>query len=205
MDGTQRAGTPQLELRLLGPLEGSKGGDVLVLGGQKPRALLAVLALEPGRVVSVDRLVEALWPGDPPETAAHAIQVYVSQLRKALGAKTLVTRPPGYALEVEPEHVDVHRFARLLAEGRAALEPRTQPRPKERCAKRSHSGAARLSPTSSTSRSRRPRSRASRSSARLRSRSASRRISHSVVMSSSSPSSKRSSPRSRCASGHARS
>src|SRR6185503_7335292 len=51
---------------------------------QKPRTLFAALALEPGRVVSVDRLVEALWPGDPPETAAHAVQVYVSQLRKAL-------------------------------------------------------------------------------------------------------------------------
>ena len=122
MDGTQRAGTPQLELRLLGPLEGSKGGDVLALGGQKPRALLAVLALEPGRVVSVDRLVEALWPGDPPETAAHAIQVYISQLRKALGAAALVTRPPGYVLELEPERVDIHRFARLAQEGRAALD-----------------------------------------------------------------------------------
>ena len=122
MDEAQRAGTPQLELRLLGPLEGSKGGDVLALGGQKPRALLAVLALEPGRVVSVDRLVEALWPGDPPETAAHAIQVYVSQLRKTLGADLLLTRPPGYVLELEPEQVDAHGFAHLAEEGRTALE-----------------------------------------------------------------------------------
>ena len=53
--------------------------------GRKPRALLSVLALDAGRVVSVDRLVEALWPGDAPDTAAHAVQVYVSQLRKALG------------------------------------------------------------------------------------------------------------------------
>jgi len=98
------------------------GGRGVVLGGKKLRALLAVLALEPGRVVSVDRLVECLWPGDPPETAAHAVQVYVSQLRKALGSESLVTRAPGYVLEVDPEHIDVHRFARLADEGRAALE-----------------------------------------------------------------------------------
>ncbi|MGH3016433.1 MAG: AfsR/SARP family transcriptional regulator, partial [Gaiellaceae bacterium] len=90
------------------------------LGGPKPRALLASLALEAGRVVSVDRLVEALWPGDPPETAAHAVQVYVSQLRKALGP-VLTTRAPGYELELAPEHIDVHRFVRLAQEGRAAL------------------------------------------------------------------------------------
>jgi len=102
-------------------LEARKGGAGVGLGSQKPRALLAVLALEPGRVVSVDRLVECLWPGNPPETAAHAVQVYVSQLRKALGSETLVTRSPGYVLEVDPERIDVHRFARLADEGRTAL------------------------------------------------------------------------------------
>ena len=80
-----------------------------------------MLALEPGRVVSVDRLVEALWPGEPPETAAHAVQVYVSQLRKALGP-VIATRAPGYELELAPDRVDVHRFVRLTQEGRAALE-----------------------------------------------------------------------------------
>ena len=94
MDGASGAGTPHVELRLLGPIEVERDGAASALGGQKPRALLAVLALEPGRVVSVDRLVEALWPGDPPETAAHAVQVYVSQLRKALGP-VIATRAPG--------------------------------------------------------------------------------------------------------------
>jgi DNA-binding SARP family transcriptional activator len=121
MDGTAGAGTPDLEVRLLGPIEVERGGEPVALGGQKPRALLAVLALEPGRVVSVDRLVEALWPGDPPETAAHAVQVYVSQLRKALGS-VIATRPPGYGLEVDPDRVDAHRFVRLAQEGHAALE-----------------------------------------------------------------------------------
>ena len=121
MEGTGGAGNPDLEVRLLGPIEVERGGEPVALGGQKPRALLAVLALDPGRVVSVDRLVEALWPGDPPDSAPHAIQVYVSQLRKALGA-VIVTRPPGYVLDVNPERVDAHRFSRLAQEGRAALE-----------------------------------------------------------------------------------
>jgi DNA-binding SARP family transcriptional activator/tetratricopeptide (TPR) repeat protein len=120
MDGSGGAGTPELAVRLLGPVEVERDGGPVALGGQKPRALLAVLALEPGRVVSVDRLVEALWPGDPPETAPHAVQVYVSQLRKALGS-VIATRPPGYVLEIDHERVDAHRFARLAQEGRAAL------------------------------------------------------------------------------------
>ncbi len=121
MDGASGAGTPELDVRLLGPIEAERDGVPATLGGPKPRTLLAVLALEPGRVVSVDRLVEALWPGDPPETAAHAVQVYVSQLRKALGP-VIATRAPGYELELAPERVDVHRFARLAQDGRAALE-----------------------------------------------------------------------------------
>jgi DNA-binding SARP family transcriptional activator len=121
MDGANGAGTPELEVRLLGPIEVERDGEPAALGGQKPRTLFAVLALEPGRVVSVDRLVEALWPGDPPDTAGHAIQVYVSQLRKALGP-VIATRAPGYVLELDPERVDAHRITRLAQEGRAALE-----------------------------------------------------------------------------------
>ena len=116
MDGAPGAGTPELEVRLLGPIEVERDGEAIALGGQKPRTLFAVLALEPGRVVSVDRLVEALWPGEPPDTAGHAVQVYVSQLRKALGP-VIATRAPGYVLEVDPERVDAHRFARLAQEG----------------------------------------------------------------------------------------
>ena len=60
MDGAPGAGTPELEVRLLGPIEVERDGEPVALGGQKPRTLFGVLALEPGRVVSVDRLVEAL-------------------------------------------------------------------------------------------------------------------------------------------------
>src|SRR5439155_8185686 len=117
----RRAGDSEPELRLLGPLEVSKAGRAVAVGGPKPRALLAVLALDLGRVVSVDRLVEELWPGTPPETAAHAVQVYVSQLRKTLGSDVLARKGPGYALELSPNRVDVSRFNRLVDDGREAL------------------------------------------------------------------------------------
>ena len=66
-------------------------------------------------------MVECLWPGEPPDTAAHAVQVYVSQLRKALGTEMIARRAPGYVLELDPGRVDVHRFARLADEGRQSL------------------------------------------------------------------------------------
>ncbi len=113
-------GDRALALRLLGPLEALRDRQAVTLGGAKPRALLAVLALDLGRVVSVDRLVEALWPGDTPDSAGHAVQVYVSQLRKALGP-VIATRPPGYVLELDRESVDVHVFTRLADEAREAL------------------------------------------------------------------------------------
>ena len=125
MSSARQGGDPAskgvLELRLLGPLEVLSEGRAVGLGGAKPRTLLAVLALDLGRVVSVDRLVDALWPGEAPESAPHAVQVYVSQLRKALGP-VIVTRSPGYVLELGPECVDLHRFTRLADDGRDALQ-----------------------------------------------------------------------------------
>jgi len=121
MGAVSRAGTPELVVKLLGPLEVARQGRGVAVGGPKPRALLAALALERGRVVSIDHLVENLWPGEAPETAAHAVQVYVSQLRKALGTETIETRAPGYALEVDPGCIDALSFVRLAAEGRDTL------------------------------------------------------------------------------------
>ena len=114
----------RLEFRLLGPLEVRADGRPVALGGAKPRALLAVLLLQPGSVVSVDGLIDDLWGERPPKTAAHALQVYVSQLRKALdpGRRgVLEKRAAGYLLDVRPELLDIHRFRRLLGDGRAAL------------------------------------------------------------------------------------
>ena len=75
----------------MGPLEVLADGRPLELGGHKQRAMLAVLVLEANRVVSSDHLIDALWEDQPTPTAAKALQVYVSQLRKALGHDRVVT------------------------------------------------------------------------------------------------------------------
>src|SRR5215831_7655624 len=107
-----------MDFRILGPLEVSSDGEALDLGGQKQRALLAMLLITPNRVVARDRLIDALWEEGPPETAPKALQVHVSQLRKVLGRDRLVTRSPGYLVHVEPGELDVDRFRTLLEEGR---------------------------------------------------------------------------------------
>jgi DNA-binding SARP family transcriptional activator/tetratricopeptide (TPR) repeat protein len=107
-----------MEFRILGPLEALEDGRGLDLGAQKHRALLAVLLLDANRVVSTDRLLDALWEDAPPETARKALQVYVSQLRKIVGRERLERRAPGYVLHVGPDELDLERFARLRADGR---------------------------------------------------------------------------------------
>jgi DNA-binding SARP family transcriptional activator len=115
------AGKGSPELCLLGPLEVRRAGQPLPLGGAHARALLALLSLHRGTVVSVDRIVDGVWGESPPQTARHMVEVYVSKLRKLLGADVLATRTPGYLLEVDPAYVDIARFERLLCEGRDAL------------------------------------------------------------------------------------
>jgi DNA-binding SARP family transcriptional activator len=110
-----------MQFRVLGPLEATEGDEQIPLGGAKQRALLAVLVLNANRVVSTDRLVDDLWGERPPATAAHSIQVYVSQLRKALGRERLATQKPGYVLRVGQAELDLHRFELLLAQGRQEL------------------------------------------------------------------------------------
>jgi DNA-binding SARP family transcriptional activator len=103
-----------LEFRILGPIEALKDGLAIALGGQKQRALLALLLLDAGRVVPVDRIVDALWGERPPKTAPTSLQNFVSHLRKSLGADILVTRSPGYLLQVAPEQLDLGRFTILV-------------------------------------------------------------------------------------------
>src|SRR6516164_2295484 len=98
-----------MEFRILGPLEVESGGDLIPAGRRQPRALLAVLLLEANRLVPRDRLVEALWGEQPPDRAANALQVYVSQLRGLLGRDLIVTRPPGYVIHVEEGSLDLER------------------------------------------------------------------------------------------------
>jgi DNA-binding SARP family transcriptional activator len=109
-----------IEFRLLGPLEVRAGGGAVELGRPKQRELLVLLLLHANRVVSRERLVDSLWGEDPPPTAVKAVQWYVSQLRKLLPDGMLLTRAPGYLLEVEPDTVDLLRFERLVAEARSS-------------------------------------------------------------------------------------
>ncbi len=109
-----------MEFRILGPLEVVADGKVVDLGGPKQRAVLALLLLEGNRVVSSDRLIEALWDETPPDTALKALQVYVSQLRKLIGKERLETKAPGYRLRVEPHELDLGRFHQLQSEARFA-------------------------------------------------------------------------------------
>ena len=93
----------------------------MTLPAGKPRALLAVLLVDRNRVVSTDRLIDELWGDEPTETAAKALQGYVSQLRKAIGPDRLLTRPRGYELRVDEGELDLDRFERLVREGRELL------------------------------------------------------------------------------------
>jgi DNA-binding SARP family transcriptional activator/glutamine cyclotransferase len=104
---------------ILGPLEIREGEiDVALRGGQQ-RKLLAILLLHAGEAVSSDRLVEKLWDGKPPDTAAKALQGYISSLRKQLGQDTVKTVGSGYRLAVVAEDIDAQRFEDLLAEARS--------------------------------------------------------------------------------------
>src|SRR5262245_96179 len=107
-----------MEFGLLGPLEARVGTASVPLRRPKQRALLALLLLDANHVVGRDRLIDELWGGGPAEAAVKVLQTQISRLRKLLPPGTLVTRPPGYLLRVEPEAVDLLRFERLVAEAR---------------------------------------------------------------------------------------
>jgi DNA-binding SARP family transcriptional activator len=109
------------EFRVLGPVEAAVEGRPVALPAGKPRALLALLLLNRNRVVATHELIDELWGEEPPETAAKALQGYVSQLRKALGADRVVTRQPGYLLRVDEGELDLDRFDALVAAARAAM------------------------------------------------------------------------------------
>lgn len=123
-----------MEFRILGPVEVLADGRRLAVPGSKQRALLALLLVHRGETLGTERLIEELWAEDPPAGADKTLRVHISRLRKALGASTgedatglVVTREHGYALAVDPECLDSHRFERLLGEGRDEL---TAGRPK---------------------------------------------------------------------------
>jgi YVTN family beta-propeller protein len=124
------AETELVEFGILGPLEVCRSGGVVPLGGPRQRAVLALLLLEANRVVSMDRLAEDVWGGDPPEGWATTLQTYVFHLRQALepdrargvAGDVLVTRNHGYLLRVNREHLDAAQFQDGFTAGRAALD-----------------------------------------------------------------------------------
>ncbi len=117
-------GACDLEFRILGPVEVSNGAGVLRLGGPKQRALLADLVLNAGTIVSTARLIEDLWGNDPPPTAGHTVEAYISRIRRVLrdgsAREVLLTKPPGYLLDVGRDRVDAFRFEELVEKGTAA-------------------------------------------------------------------------------------
>jgi DNA-binding SARP family transcriptional activator len=119
---------PVLAVQVLGPVEVHRDGVPLDLGGPQQRAVIAHLAIDAGRVVSVERLIDRLWGETPPRTPLGTLQSYVSRLRRAIepareagdAPQVLVSEAPGYVLRVPPEQIDVHRFGALVAEARTA-------------------------------------------------------------------------------------
>jgi DNA-binding SARP family transcriptional activator len=113
-----------MEIRILGPLEIVDGDYALALPGPRQRGLLALLALHANEVVSSERLIDELWPGEPPGSAAAALQAGISRLRKALGdnAKVVATVAPGYVLRLDADQLDVRRFEQLV-EDSAGMDP----------------------------------------------------------------------------------
>ena len=111
-----------MRIGLLGPVTAGAVGAPAP-GGPLLRGALARLALDAGRVVGTDTLVDALWGDEPPDTVANALQSLVSRLRRALGADVVERAAGGYRLALDPQRVDALRFTELVAQARQAAEP----------------------------------------------------------------------------------
>jgi DNA-binding SARP family transcriptional activator len=109
-----------MRVGLLGPIEVGEADHPLHIASAKQRALVALLALDAGRVVSVERLIEGLWGDEAPADAGNALRHHVSRLRKTIGP-SLVTQRSGYLLAVQQDEVDALHFVRLAGEARAGL------------------------------------------------------------------------------------
>jgi predicted ATPase/DNA-binding SARP family transcriptional activator len=111
-----------MEVRLFAELEAVQDGVAVPVRGAKQRALLALLALQRGKPVSADRLIDHLWGDGEAGNPANALQAQIGQLRRSLGPAAIVTSEAGYALGIGPDDVDVVRFEQLVAAGRRLVE-----------------------------------------------------------------------------------
>src|SRR5215204_4635168 len=111
-----------MDFAILGPLRVGGPDGAIEIRAPKQRALLAMLLLSYREdAVSAARLIDVLWDSEPPPTAAKALQVHVSQLRRALGPENpVVTRSSGYSVRLEPGALDLERFQTLTARARSA-------------------------------------------------------------------------------------
>ncbi|MGU3292063.1 BTAD domain-containing putative transcriptional regulator [Williamsia sp. M5A3_1d] len=116
-----------MEYRLLGHMDVRAGARDVVLGGRKQRAVLAVLLLNAGSTVDIDRLVDAIWDDDPPAKPVTSVRAYVANLRRAMdtavehSSAAIITDAAGYRVEIAPGELDVVTFDDLTARGRHAL------------------------------------------------------------------------------------
>ena len=109
-----------MRFKVLGPVEVTRDGGPLSLGGPKQRAVLAHLLVRANELVPAETLIDEVWGEDPPLAARGTLHSYVSHLRKALGADRIEGRAPGYVLRVAEDELDARRFERLLDEARVA-------------------------------------------------------------------------------------
>jgi DNA-binding SARP family transcriptional activator/tetratricopeptide (TPR) repeat protein len=122
--------TQRIDFLILGPLEARRLGRPLKLGSIKHRMLLAKLLLHANQVLSTDELIDTVWGERPPATVRQSLQNHIAALRRVIESagtpagqpRTLLTRDPGYLLQIDPNQLDLHRFRRMVDEGRAALE-----------------------------------------------------------------------------------
>jgi DNA-binding winged helix-turn-helix (wHTH) protein len=125
---------PGMRFGILGPTQVRRGdGREITVGGPRLRALLALLLVDAGKVVTVERLIDGVYGGNPPGEATNALQSQVSRLRHLLRdedrpGSPVEFHPAGYRLAVDADEVDAHRFERLAAEGRRALAAGDPPR-----------------------------------------------------------------------------
>ncbi|MFG2091969.1 BTAD domain-containing putative transcriptional regulator [Streptomyces sp. NPDC048612] len=122
-----------MQIKILGPLSAEANGNSIVPTAGKPRQVLSLMALHPGRVIPVPTLMEELWDTAPPVSALTTLQTYIQQLRRKLGTAmgpaspagardVLATRYGGYLLQIDDDCVDVHQYEKLLREGQSAFE-----------------------------------------------------------------------------------
>jgi DNA-binding SARP family transcriptional activator len=123
-------GERTLRFRLLGAIAAEDAdGRPVDLGSRKTRAIMAMLLVQPGRILPADRLIAQLWPAGPPPGATATVRAYIAQLRRALETSqtppaephVLRAREPGYLLDVDPRRIDTVRFTDGAAAGRRAL------------------------------------------------------------------------------------